>query len=152
MNLTGIYLPFPGIRQGATATPLTNLQCMHPFQIVSQANKRPLATGSTQTAQGELTKAQHFLDDANHGFHSRFTQAVKGVTNFGTQLVSHLLLHRSTIWQWVKIIPKKGAPTLMVRTASGGNVRVKSTFFQASYVALAEIACVQISFFRLPLA
>jgi hypothetical protein len=109
MNLTGFYVPFSGIRQGATTPPLSNVQGMQSFQVVSQANQGPLATSSEQTTQGKLTEAQYFLDDADDRFNRRFTQAVEGFANFGPQLVSHLLFNRS-IMGGVRIVQEKGAP------------------------------------------
>ena len=149
MNLTGFSIPFSGIRQGATAPPLAKLQRMQPFQVVSQANQGPFATSGEHTAQGKLTEAQHFLDDANDRFDRRFAQAVEGVANFGTQLVSHLFFKRCIISWWVGIVQEKSTPTLMMGTAPSGDIRVNATFFQASDVIGAEITRVQIGFFRL---
>lgn len=134
MNLTRFYLQFPGIRQGAITPPSTKLQGMQPFQVVSQADQRPFTRGGQQTTQGELAKAQCFLDDANDRFDRRFAQAVDGFTNVCAQLVGHAFFGRSSLGGWLRLVQKKGAPTLMMGAATGGDVGVNAACGQASDV------------------
>ena len=125
-KMTGFDTACSGSRQGEIAPQLSEVQGMQPFQVVSQTNQGPLASGSEQAAQRKLAKAQHFLDDANHGFDRRFTQAIERIPNFGTQLVSHLLFSRSILCQQVGIVQEISTPTLMMGTASGGERKGQS--------------------------
>lgn len=115
---------------------------MQTFQIKSQANQRPFPGRRRQTAQGELAKAQDFLDDANDGFNGRFTQTVNGLADFGTQLVSHLFLEGSVGWRFDGL-GKEGPPAPVVGVTTSGNVRVNAAIGQPLDIVLTKIACVQ---------
>ena len=51
---------------------------MEALQIESQTDQTPLASRRQFPAQGELAKAQHLLDDADHRFNRAFACAVDG--------------------------------------------------------------------------
>jgi hypothetical protein len=131
---------------------------VQPFQIISQTNQGPLAISDEQAPQGKLAKAQHFLDDANHGFNRLFTQAVDSFANGGTQFVSHLLFDRSIFWRWGRIVQKISLPptstssgqALMMGAATGRDVGVNPSRRQTGNIVFAEVASVQIGLLRLP--
>lgn len=52
-------------------------QHVQSFEIESQANQAPFASGRLQATQRELAEAQDFLDDADDGFNRALTQAVR---------------------------------------------------------------------------
>src|SRR3972149_6967024 len=74
---------------GAWKYPSARQQDMQTFQIEGQAHQTPFPGGGGQTAQGELAKAQDFLEDADHGFHRTFPQTVDGLADVRLKFVSH---------------------------------------------------------------
>lgn len=57
---------------------------MQSLQVEGEANQSPLPLNLAQPAQGELTKANCLLDDANHGFNRTFSQPIERVTVIGS--------------------------------------------------------------------
>jgi len=51
---------------------------MEALEIEGQTDQTPLASRRQFPAQGELAKAQHLLDDADHRFNRTFACAVDG--------------------------------------------------------------------------
>jgi hypothetical protein len=49
---------------------------MEALEIERQTDQAPLASGSQDPTQGELAKAKHLLDDADHWFDSTLACAV----------------------------------------------------------------------------
>src|SRR5713101_7949000 len=63
---------------------------MEALEIEGQTDQTPLASRCVDTAQGELAKAQHLLDDADHRFNRAFACAVDGFAQRRPELVGHL--------------------------------------------------------------
>src|SRR5260370_30974006 len=63
---------------------------MEALEIESQTSKTRLVSRCVDTAQGELAKAQHLLDDADHRFNRAFACAVDGFAQRRPELVGHL--------------------------------------------------------------
>jgi hypothetical protein len=63
---------------------------MEALEIEGQTDQAPLARGGLLSAQGELAKAEHLLDDADHRFDGAFTCAIDGFAQCGLELVGHL--------------------------------------------------------------
>src|SRR5258708_3307860 len=63
---------------------------MEALEIESQTDQAPLASRRQFPAQGELTEAEHLLDDADHRFDGTFACAVDGFAQGGLELVGHL--------------------------------------------------------------
>src|SRR5260370_7091306 len=63
---------------------------MEALEIESQTDQTPLASRCVDTAHGELAKAQHLLDDADHRFNRAFACAVDGFAQRRPELVGHL--------------------------------------------------------------
>ena len=59
---------------------------MEPLDVEGQADQTPLASCTGQTAQRELSKAQDFLDDADHRLDRTFAQAINRFANRRLQL------------------------------------------------------------------
>src|SRR6266705_6687066 len=63
---------------------------MEALEIEGQTDQTPLASHRLDTAQGELAKAQHLLDDAEHRFNRAFACAIDGFAQRRPELVGHL--------------------------------------------------------------
>ena len=70
---------------------------MKPFEIIADTDQIPFASSLEQAAQGKLTEAQDFFDDADDRFNGGFAQANDRLAEVGLELISHLLLRRSLI-------------------------------------------------------
>ncbi len=81
----------------ARRTQLSSRQGVQPLQIEGDTDQTPLAPSRLLAAQGELPKAQHFLNDADHRLHRTFPQPVDRLAHRRFQLVGHLLLERSVV-------------------------------------------------------
>ena len=65
---------------------------MQTFQIESQADQAPLASGGGQAAQGELAEAQDFFDEANYRLYRAFAQPVNVLLFMFVENVKKLLI------------------------------------------------------------
>ena len=86
----GIFKP-PCPPEGAQKQVRLCSQDMQAFEIESETDQHPFASGFGLTTQRELTKAQHGFDDANHRLYSGLAQTINGVTDLRLELVVHHL-------------------------------------------------------------
>ena len=127
---------------GALQQPLLQIEAVHAFQIERQADETPFASGRLQAAQGELAKAEDFFDDANHGFHGAFPQAIDCSSDLGLEFVSHLHSGAGLLCRWFRLLLEKGVPIEMMGFASGGDIGLNPQIFAILNVDLREVAVV----------
>src|SRR3990172_5294779 len=100
---------------------------MHALEIEGQTDQTPFARGGKQAAQGELTKAQHFFDEANHRLDGTLSQAIDGLTDLRLKLVRHFDL-RAGVLRWRdRPFREQGLPTLMMQFPTCGDVGFNAT-------------------------
>jgi len=109
---------------GVLKHPLDRPQDMQTFQVESQADQTPFASGGGQAPQRELAKAQHFFDQANHWLDRAFPQAVNGLADFGLKFVGHLDRRAGIVGRRTGLFSKIGAPVLMMGFPPGRDIRV----------------------------
>jgi len=124
-------------RQGEIST-LAIIQGMHPFQVEADANQAPLTRCCDQTAQRELAKPQHLLDNANGWFHRRFTQTIDGLAKLCFQFAGQFFLRSCFCWGRVSLLGKIGLPALMMTLPPGSNVRFNPSALESLNISLTK--------------
>jgi hypothetical protein len=126
----------------------TAQQHVQALQVEGQTDQAPLASHGGQAPQRELAKAQHFLDDPDHGLHRRLAQRVDGPADIGLQLVGHLDQRAGILGRRRRLCCKPCSPTLVVRFTARGDVGLNPTRGQLGDVLRAEVAIIQASVLR----
>ena len=116
---------------------------MHTLQVPGQTHQAPLASGFRQAAQGELAKTEDFFDNANHRFDSAFAQTVDGLADISAEFVSHFLFGVGIFRRGCGLLGEVGLPTLVMRSAPGGDVGVDLEFFGGGDILFAEVAIIR---------
>src|SRR3972149_3863753 len=115
----------------------------------SQTDQTPFTCSRCQAAclrrqaQGELSKAEDLLDDADHGFDGALAQTINRSSDFGLEFIGHLDHRTGVLRRWFRLFLKAGVPIQVMRFTSGGNVRVDLTLFNGLDVSFAEVAIIQ---------
>jgi hypothetical protein len=128
---------------GALIQSLFHIEDVHPLKVESQANETPLTGRSGQAAQGELSKAEDLFDNADDRFDRTFAQAIDRLPDLRLELVGHLDGCTGCFSRWFRLFSKEGMPILMMRFASGGNVRVHLVLLDRLDIGGTEIAMIQ---------
>jgi hypothetical protein len=89
---------------------------MEVLEIELQTDQAPLASGRQDPTQGELTEAQHLLDDADHRFDSTFACAIDRFAYRCPELVRHLDLSAGVFRRRIEQRRESLLPTGMMRT------------------------------------
>src|SRR5437667_10699509 len=116
---------------------------MEALEIESQTDQAPLTGSSLFTAQRELAKAQHLLNNPDHGFDGAFACAVDGFAQRCLELVGHLDLHtvvlRRRVWQGRETL----LPTGMMGITARGDVWLNTALRTGSQCCGTKVASVQ---------
>src|SRR5260370_21047897 len=99
---------------------------MQTLQIEGQAHQAPFTGGGDQATQGELPKAQDFLDDPDDRFYRALPQAINRLTDLGLKFVSHLDLRTGVCGRGLRPLVKEGLPTLMMRLTPRRDVGINA--------------------------
>src|SRR6266704_866730 len=101
---------------------------MEALEIEGQTDQAPLTSGRQDPTQGELTEAQHLLDDAEHRFDGTLACAVDGFTQRGPELVGHLDLGTVVLGRRIRHRGEPLLPTGMMGITARGDVGLDVAF------------------------
>ena len=103
---------------------------MEALEIERQTDQTPLARRRLDTPQGELAKAEHLLDDADHRFDRAFACPVDGFAQRGPELVGHFDLCarilRRRVRQWREALLPAGMMGITPRGDVGFNAALRT--------------------------
>ncbi len=101
---------------------------MEALEIERQTDQTPLARRRLDPTQGELTEAQHLLDDADHRFDGAFACTVDRFAQRCLELVRHLDLSAGALRRRIRQRREPLLPTGMMRITARGDVGLDATF------------------------
>src|SRR5258706_2885446 len=116
---------------------------MEALEIEGQTDQTPLASCCMDTTQGELAKAQHLLDDADHRFDGAFARAVDGFAQRRLELVGHLHLGTRLFGRWIGQRRKTLLPAGMMGITTRGDVRLDAALLTCPQGRGASISGIQ---------
>ena len=116
-------------------------------------NQEPFANDSRQTSQGKLAEPHDLFDDADHWFNNTFAQAINGLPDLSTQLVSHPFFGAGCLERRLRECVKEAVHAFVVWFVASSNVGFDTMPFDASDIgftveAIAQCRCFGLTYFR----
>ena len=116
---------------------------MEALEVEGQTDQAPLARGGLCSAQGELAKAEHLLDDANHRFDGAFTCAIDSFAQCCLELVGHLYLGTRVLERRIGQRREALLPTRMMGITTCGDRGLDTAFRTRGQRRRAKIPCIE---------
>ncbi len=116
---------------------------MKALEIERQTDQAPLASGRQDPSQGELTEAEHLLDDANHRLDGALACAVDRFAQRRPELVGHLDLRAGVLGRRIRQWCEPLLPTGMMGITTRGDVGLDAAFGTRRQGCGAKVASIQ---------